>query len=88
MSRGLCHWCVPGDPYRTERAGRTDLQPLWPQASHRPAHEVDRSTVSNKIHSRLFELGIRDPELFRLLRKLDNIEKVEKEMTEDRPSFF
>ena len=26
--------------------------------------------------------------LFRLLRKLDNIEKVEKEMTEDRPSFF
>ena len=48
----------------------------------------DRSMVSNKIHSRLFELGIRDPELFRLLRKLDNIEKVEKEMTEDRPSFF
>ena len=48
----------------------------------------DRSTVSNKIHSRLFELGIRDPELFRLLRKLDNIEKVEKGMTEDRPSFF
>lgn len=44
--------------------------------------------MSNKIHSRLFELGIRDPELFRLLRKLDNIEKVEKEMTEDRPSFF
>ena len=62
MSRGLCHWCVPGDPYR--------------------------STVSNKIHARLFELGIRDPELFRLLRKLDNIEKVEKGMTEDRPSFF
>lgn len=53
-----------------------------------PVCKGDRSTVSNKIHSRLFELGIRDPELFRLLRKLDNIEKVEKEMTEDRPSFF
>ena len=48
----------------------------------------DRSTVSTNLHSRLLELGVRDPEVYRLLRKLDNIERVEKEMTDDRPSFF